>query len=57
MGKFYRTIKNNHMVSTYYCNGGYISEIFGKYGQSEKVIFSSTTEEAERIHYLLLRSL
>lgn len=57
MRNFYRTIKNNHMVSTYYCNGGYISKIFGKYGQSEKVIFSSTTEEAERIHCLLLRSL
>ena len=52
-----RTIKRNYVVSTYPCNGGYVTETIDKYGRSMRCVFSKTNEEAGKQHNMALHTL
>ena len=52
-----RTIKRNYVVSTYPCNGGYVTETIDKYGRSMRCVFSKTNEEANKQHNIALYTL
>ena len=45
-----RTIKHNHIVSTYPCNGGYVTETISKYGETLRSAFDFNISDAERRH-------
>ena len=45
-----RTIKHNHIVSTYPCNGGYVTETISKYGEMLRSAFDFNISDAERRH-------
>lgn len=49
-----RTIKNGHVISTFPSNGGYCTSVYGKYGETLKIIYSSTYPEANRNHLRML---
>ena len=52
-----RTIKRNYVVSTYPCNGGYVTATIDKYGRSMRCVFSKTNEEAGKQHNMALHTL
>ncbi len=45
-----RTIKRNYVVSTYPCNGGYVTETISKYGEMLRSAFDFNISDAERRH-------
>lgn len=49
-----RTFKKGCVISTYPCNGGYVTETIDKYGRSIRCVFSKTNEEAGKQHSIAL---
>lgn len=45
-----RTFKNGHLVSTFPCNKGFVTVLYGKYGLQLRSIYASTTTQAKQNH-------
>ena len=45
-----RTFKNGHLVSTFSCNKGFVTVLYGKYGLQIRSIYATTPTQAKRNH-------
>ena len=52
-----RTVKHNHLVSTYPCNKGYVTETVNRNGETIRTAFDTNLYDAERRHNNYLRDL
>lgn len=52
-----RTVKHNHLVSTYPCNNGYVTETVNRNGETIRTAFDTNLYDAERRHNNYLRDL
>ena len=52
-----RTVKHNHLVSTYPCNNGYVTETVNQNGETIRTAFDTNLYDAERRHNNYLRDL
>lgn len=52
-----RTVKHNHLVSTYPCNNGYVTETVNRNCETIRTAFDTNLYDAERRHNNYLRDL
>ena len=49
-----RTFKNGYTISTFPCNNGYATALYGKYGNQLKLRYTTNISKAKRNHSELL---
>lgn len=52
-----RTFKNGHLVSTFPCNNGYTTVLYGKYGLQLRSVFTTDVLQAKRNHNRFLSTI
>lgn len=54
---YQRTFKNGYAISTFPCNNGYVTALYGKYGNQLQSRFTTSVNKAKRNHSELLTSI
>lgn len=51
---YQKTFKNGHTISTFPCNNGYATALYGKYGNQLQLRFTTSEKEAKQNHNNLI---